>query len=800
MGHSFSTSRSHDPHPPTVDASDHSPASTPSPVPAHPAERSSATPPLARSSRALRSTSARRRRRLFSLYPIISHSSGSSTGINNSCVGGSRGWNGLQSASSGSLGGVAGNGGGAARPLGRLQRLHGMLRSSTPSPSSSSSSSHPRYTRPVGLPLRDSTYYPASSSPLDQRRAQSEESDRMQYNPMEEDPQLHEDEPVYSHIEGDYRRLDDYDHADYGPEEEGEKEGDEQQKAREHAGERNPTAESAIGGGDGMALDDEDENRWQDRTATRNLVFENSSGERPPSLYGPEDHLDVEYGEGWHTRRRRHETRDDQWLHDSQLLDGGDAVEHDHPSQAAGGNTRFSRVLASLVASTAASLLRRASSGQSSTADFAGPHPASEAQRLHSSSRHEPDGDQPARGGEERHNTAALANFITDNTLISTLERMLSNLERQDAAAGENDDAESGARETGADTGLEPNTTARGTDGNAGTGGDENPAPLPISVNSMPDISSLGGMGSSGQMRFFRIGGPPEGADANEAGMVPVLFVGIRSIDRPSASRHGAEDNGTEAEDGESVVNDAASITTLRTMSSGYPFSMYNDSAAPGNEGSTSLRPSSPPPPSSRMSPQPHPHVLSSAASSSSSYSSSSTNTTALPPGPPLSGQGLAPPSHRRVTRTYVIFIIGGTFPSGHPILTSPSLLSDQPTYEDLLRLAAVLGPARPPTTTQDAIDSALPCAAFDKTLGQVPGFELLGTGNSCQVCLTEYGGGDMVRILRCRHGFHRECIDKWLTEGANKCPICRAAAVEEREAGNTTTDESAPTPPMAQG
>ncbi|CAD6218368.1 unnamed protein product [Miscanthus lutarioriparius] len=33
-----------------------------------------------------------------------------------------------------------------------------------------------------------------------------------------------------------------------------------------------------------------------------------------------------------------------------------------------------------------------------------------------------------------------------------------------------------------------------------------------------------------------------------------------------------------------------------------------------------------------------------------------------------------------------------------------------------------------------------------------------------CAVCLAEYAGGEEVRALpACRHGFHRECVDRWL-------------------------------------
>ncbi|KXN73999.1 hypothetical protein CONCODRAFT_23361, partial [Conidiobolus coronatus NRRL 28638] len=47
-----------------------------------------------------------------------------------------------------------------------------------------------------------------------------------------------------------------------------------------------------------------------------------------------------------------------------------------------------------------------------------------------------------------------------------------------------------------------------------------------------------------------------------------------------------------------------------------------------------------------------------------------------------------------------------------------------------------------------------------------------------CQVCLEDFLDKESVRLLSCSHGFHKDCIDKWLTKGCNKCPVCRSKAV----------------------
>ncbi|KAK3847962.1 MAG: hypothetical protein J3R72DRAFT_361984 [Linnemannia gamsii] len=100
-------------------------------------------------------------------------------------------------------------------------------------------------------------------------------------------------------------------------------------------------------------------------------------------------------------------------------------------------------------------------------------------------------------------------------------------------------------------------------------------------------------------------------------------------------------------------------------------------------------------------------------------------------------------------------------------------------TYDDLWMLANLIGPARPITTTQEAIDNAgFAVGRFEQALQGMRNVATLGDGSKCLVCMSEYEEGEDMRALKCHHGFHQECIDKWLTTGANKCPVCRAAAV----------------------
>lgn len=50
------------------------------------------------------------------------------------------------------------------------------------------------------------------------------------------------------------------------------------------------------------------------------------------------------------------------------------------------------------------------------------------------------------------------------------------------------------------------------------------------------------------------------------------------------------------------------------------------------------------------------------------------------------------------------------------------------------------------------------------------------GSEAECCICLGIFGDGDKVKVLpQCRHCFHSECVDKWLTTQSS-CPLCRAS------------------------
>ncbi|KAK8687318.1 hypothetical protein V6N13_086143 [Hibiscus sabdariffa] len=51
---------------------------------------------------------------------------------------------------------------------------------------------------------------------------------------------------------------------------------------------------------------------------------------------------------------------------------------------------------------------------------------------------------------------------------------------------------------------------------------------------------------------------------------------------------------------------------------------------------------------------------------------------------------------------------------------------------------------------------------------------------DKCAICLEEYVHGERVRELpRCKHMFHKKCIEEWLEVPSLHCPICRDGVLQ---------------------
>ncbi|RKP05859.1 hypothetical protein THASP1DRAFT_32308 [Thamnocephalis sphaerospora] len=98
-------------------------------------------------------------------------------------------------------------------------------------------------------------------------------------------------------------------------------------------------------------------------------------------------------------------------------------------------------------------------------------------------------------------------------------------------------------------------------------------------------------------------------------------------------------------------------------------------------------------------------------------------------------------------------------------------------SYEALLRLGEQLGEVKKKGLSQRIINR-LPVKTFGA--GDIAQ-EADGT-LECTICLTAYVTGERMRTLPCTHGFHVECVDRWLEHNGN-CPICRERAGENDDA-----------------
>ncbi|KAK9949697.1 hypothetical protein M0R45_005214 [Rubus argutus] len=51
---------------------------------------------------------------------------------------------------------------------------------------------------------------------------------------------------------------------------------------------------------------------------------------------------------------------------------------------------------------------------------------------------------------------------------------------------------------------------------------------------------------------------------------------------------------------------------------------------------------------------------------------------------------------------------------------------------------------------------------------------------SECSVCLSEFEDGEKIRQLKCKHRFHKDCVDKWLRQYWATCPLCRTRVLSD--------------------
>nr|POF00965.1 putative ring finger protein p4h10.07 [Quercus suber] len=141
-------------------------------------------------------------------------------------------------------------------------------------------------------------------------------------------------------------------------------------------------------------------------------------------------------------------------------------------------------------------------------------------------------------------------------------------------------------------------------------------------------------------------------------------------------------------------------------------------------------------------------------------------------------------------SRSWIIYVLGGSYPENHPLLTTPSLFTENPTYEDMMLLSALLGPARAPVATDEdvqsaggiyniqassdmerAVDAAKTALLVAEATDRTERVEL-ELGQRCLVCLCDFEIDEVARkLVKCNHLFHKECIDQ-----VSKTRLCQVA------------------------
>ncbi|KAJ3057567.1 hypothetical protein HK097_000033 [Rhizophlyctis rosea] len=302
-----------------------------------------------------------------------------------------------------------------------------------------------------------------------------------------------------------------------------------------------------------------------------------------------------------------------------------------------------------------------------------------------------------------------------------------------------------------------------------------------------------------------------------------VLYVITGSVSPRNAPPGG---NGADAGGGaEHEASDASATTAQPPSPSDNRPSGFPDNLTLNDEPSTPHLPSDLPPPltslfdSLAQPPQPE-------------HSDATTTDTPANPTPGEAGQ---PPrrggSPEDAIAGMLLSLIGRALTRGPGAMGRPLNLGSEggDGYEDLLRLAELIGPARPRNAERTDVEEQLPILVYNSSeLEEKGGSEevdspatlvgadeemadadadardgkdvsmetgslklkdlLAATREKCTICLTPYSDGEELRVLKCRHGFHKECVDQWLCTYHNSCPICRGKGVQANAATNQSS------------
>lgn len=70
------------------------------------------------------------------------------------------------------------------------------------------------------------------------------------------------------------------------------------------------------------------------------------------------------------------------------------------------------------------------------------------------------------------------------------------------------------------------------------------------------------------------------------------------------------------------------------------------------------------------------------------------------------------------------------------------------------------------------------------------PGEDALVINSRCVICMEDFVEGEELKVLPCRHGFHPGCIDPWLADHSDRCPLCNRSMLRPEQGEEPDLEE----------
>lgn len=240
--------------------------------------------------------------------------------------------------------------------------------------------------------------------------------------------------------------------------------------------------------------------------------------------------------------------------------------------------------------------------------------------------------------------------------------------------------------------------------------------------------------------------------------VIPVIVVGLQSVD-------GGQDHDSLHEQGPTLPHDIPAAAAAAATDAGIPDSLLNTPVPSSTDDLPSTMNTN------------HSNVTGRASASRGrtwqSRAASALRT--LRPGRRTSRTRRN--SENAGSRTFLIYVIGGYYPPNHHMVTGSDTLD---SYEALWELAELLGQVKPPTATKEDIDGSGLQVIKASELKRYEQEKKITSNcvERCLVCLDDYEDTQDVRLMSCKHAFHKQCVDRWMQIGRNNCPACRTKGV----------------------